>query len=157
MLKPTAPFVTSIDPIRFFDGDTLGRGIVCGLSGKLIRRCIIRTRGEAASEYGALHFDESYTFDDGSPDDTMHWAISRGAVDAFDASEISVFGKVQSQLNGTRWKLGFNRQSPPPAKEPRFRYEVCFDQVSEDVVTKLVRITLLGVPVARMWAYHRRT
>ena len=156
MLKPAHPFVNSIDPMRFFDGETIGHGIVCGMGGKLIRRCIIKTTGEAASEYGAMHFDENYIFDDGSPDDTMHWAVSRGSVDAFDASEISVFGKVKSQLTGSRWKIAFDCQSPPPAKEPRFRYEVCFDQVTEDVVTKLVRIKLFGVPVARMWAYHQR-
>lgn len=155
MLKPDHPFVAAFDPMAFFGRPTLGHGIVRDLTGRVVRRCIIETRAENATEYGALHFDETYLFDDGSPPDEMHWVVRREGPESFDAKEISVFGPLHSKLRGPEWKLRFHRQPAPPSRDPRMLYDVTFNQIVPELVTKQVNLRLLGVTIARMWAFHR--
>ena len=156
MLQAASPFVTTFDPIAFFASKTVGQGVVLGPTGRVMKRVIIETEGEEASEFGVLNFDERYLFDDGTPEDLMHWAIRRPSPEVFDVSEVSVVGPMRSVLKGTQWWVAFARQPPPPSKTPAMRYEATFNQVSEDVVTKRVKVKLLGLTVGVLWGHHRR-
>ena len=156
MLQAATPFITTFDPVGFFAGKTLGHGVVLGPTGRVLKRVVIETEGEEASEPGVLNFDERYVFDDGTPEDLMHWAVRRPSPDVFDVSEVSVLGPLRSTLRGSEWKVVFTRQPAPPSKTPSMRYEAIFNQVSDDVVTKRVKVKLFGLPVGVLWGYHRK-
>ena len=148
-------FPKDFDPFDFFEGRTAGAGVILGPFGRVIRRCTIVTDGQPNSEFAALHFDETYAYDDGSPDDVMHWAVTR-ASGAFEAAEPSVVGRVSARLDGPRWRVDFRRHLRPPNSGPVVLYRADFTQVSHDLVLKSVAISLLGVTVARLQGFHRQ-
>lgn len=139
----------AFDPVAFFTGRTLGAGVVTDFTGRVVRRCTIETRGEISAEFGSLHFDERYLFDDGTPDDVMNWALAwRGS--EFEAREPSVDGALTSAVEGPTWRLKFKRLQSPPLV-----YHVAFHLTEADLVLKQVELKRLGFTLARMAAYHR--
>lgn len=142
-------FPGDFDPVRFFQTPTLGAAAVVDFTGRLVRRCVIETQGELSESYGALHFDERYMFDDGSPEDVMHWAVSWSG-ERFEAHEPSVVGEVKSKLEGCRWRVVFQRVSPAT-----LTFDATFLQVQEDTVLKLVQIKRFGLTLARLQGFHR--
>ena len=143
-------FSQTFDPLQFFQLPTLGSGAVIDLTGRLVRRCIIETRGEPSPEFGALHFDERYIYDDGTPDDVMHWAVNRVG-ERLEAHEPSVEGAVASTLDGVRWRVVFRRMEPAA-----LTFDVTFIQVAPDTVIKLVKLKRFGLTLARLHGFHRQ-
>lgn len=149
MASSEGAFPTAFDPLSFFETPTLGSGVILDFTGRLVRRCIIETSSEASPEFGSLHFDERYLYDDGTADDAMHWAVSWSG-DRFEAHEPSVVGEVKSRLEGCRWRVVFQRLSPAA-----LTYDATFLQVQPDTVLKLVKIKRLGLTLARLSGFHR--
>ena len=147
-------FPQDFDPFAFFEGRTTGAGLILGPFGQVIRRCLITTEGLPNSEFAALHFDETYVYDDGSPDDVLHWAVTR-AGGAFEAAEPSVIGRVRARLDGPRWRIDFHRHLRPPTSGPVVLYQADFTLVRHDLVLKSVAISLLGATLARLQGFHR--
>ena len=150
-------FPTTFDPLAFFAGRTIGAGVVRSVTGRIVRRCRIDTQGADAAEFGALHFDEIYTFDDGSQADRMRWAVSLGADGRMQASEESVAARIDSRLRGPEWRVRFRRRARPPADGPILAYDARFSLVAPDLAMKSVTISLLGVPLATLCGFHRRS
>ena len=148
-------FPGDFDPFAFFEGRTTGAGVITDPFSRVIRRCVITTEGLPSREFAALHFDEAYVYDDGSPDDVMHWAVTR-AEGAFDAAEPSVIGKVRARLDGPRWRIDFRRHLRPPNAGPVVLYRADFTLLNHDLVMKTVAIKLFGVTVARLQGFHRQ-
>ena len=144
-----AAFPDAFDPSQFFQRPTLGSAAIVDFTGRLVRRCVIETGGEPSSEFGCLHFDERYIYDDGTPDDVMHWAVNWTG-DRFEAHEPSVVGPVKSTLGGCRWRVVFQRLSPAA-----LTFDATFLQVQPDTVLKLVKVKRFGLTLARMTGFHR--
>ena len=151
-----APFPAQFDPVAFFSSRTSGLAVIRSLTGRILRRCRIETQGTDASEFGALHFDEIYVFDDGSPEDRMRWAVRVGAEGRLDAAEESVSGPIDSRLRGSEWRVRFRRRARPPASGPILSYDARFSLVAADTVMKVVTISILGVRLATLTGFHRR-
>lgn len=152
-----SPFPTTFDPAAFFGGRTTGHGVVRSPLGRIVRRCRIETQGAEAPEFGAMHFDEIYVFDDGAPEDRMRWAVSADAGSGrLEATEESVPGPIVSRLRGPEWRVRFRRRARPPASGPLLTYDARFSLVAEDLVMKVVAVLLLGAPLATLSGFHRR-
>ncbi len=143
-------FSEKFDPLSFFEAPTFGAATVVDFTGRLLRRCTVTTQSEPNVEFGSLHFDERFTFDDGSPDDVMNWAVKH-TDQGIDAREPSVDGELWSHLDGPTWRLRFRRLSGLP-----MIYKVTFTQVTPTIVLKLVRLQRFGVTLARMDGFHER-
>jgi hypothetical protein len=137
-------FPSTFSPMEFFDRPTTGAGVISSAFGRVIRKCVVKTSAEYSEPYDAQHFDEHFIFDDGAPDDILHWAI-QGNEGNLDAAEPTVVGNIKSVLKGPRWEASFRRRLIPPLTGPLVRYKVLFTQLSRAMVLKQVKITLAGV------------
>ena len=153
---PATAFVARFDPFAFFEGRTLGDAEVRLPHGGLLRRAVVETAGKRSADFESLQFDEAYAYDDGSPPDIMHWAVTPSAEGGVEASELSVLTPVRSRLKGCEWRLSFGRRATPPNQGPLLRYRVRFTQVSEGVVLKMAKLSLMGVPMATLRGFHRK-
>ena len=107
-------FAERFDPLAFFSNPTRGAAVITDVAGRLIRRCVIETTAEPNPEFDALHFDERFHFDDGTPTDVLNWAVRWDADGKFEALEPSVDGELKSTLAGAAWKLRFRRLAGVP-------------------------------------------
>lgn len=143
------------EPDRFFLDRTRGHGVVRDFTGRLIEGCAIDTLGRWDHAIGAMHFDEVFTYDDGRVD-TLNWTFAPDPQGRMVASEASVAAPVNGWNDGADYRLRFKRADPrlPPAL--RLTYDVRFTLMEPDLALKVVRLRLLGLPVAVMTAFHRR-
>lgn len=141
-------------PEVFFLGRTEGWGVARGPTGKLQRRCRIITEGRLDEAYQAIHFDEVFTWEDGETDE-WRWAMTRGLNGGYVAAEALAGAGIQGRHEGEDYLLSFRRPLRPDGG-PRPRFTTRFTPISPGVALKTVRITILGLPVASMSAFHRR-
>ena len=143
------------EPERFFLGKTHGAGIVRDFSGKLIERCIISTQGWGSRQLGAMHFDETFTYDSGRTE-ILNWSFVPDAEGELIASEPTTIGQVQAWPDGDDYRLRFRRRGEPPLPSIPVTYDVRFSIMSPDTVLKAARLKLFGVTLGMMTAFHRR-
>jgi hypothetical protein len=148
---PSAPF----QPDQFFLSRTDGAGVVRDFSGRLLRRCVISTVGRWDHQYGAMHFDETFAFDDGHLD-TLNWTFSHDAQGRLVATEPSVTTKVRGWTEGPDYRLRFKRPGEPPLSGFDVTYDVRFTALEPTVVLKVTRLKLFGVTLGALTAYHRQ-
>lgn len=146
-----APF----QPEQFFLTRTEGAGVVRDFTGRLLRRCVISTAGRWDHQYGAMHFDETFAFDDGRID-TLNWTFSHDAQGRVVASEPSVTTKVRGWTEGADYRLRFKRPAEAPLSGIDATYDVRFTLLEPTVALKVTRLKLLGVTLGVMTAYHRQ-
>lgn len=139
-------------PETFFIGRSIGAGDVRAPGGKLLKRCLIETEGRQAPGQSGMHFDETYSFDDGSTD-VLHWMLS-GSEPDLRASEPSIIGEARTRLDGPSWRIRFKRLGGPMGLS--LTYDATFTWVSSDMVIKRTNLKLFGVTVAKLTAFHRR-
>ena len=142
-------------PDQFFLSRTDGAGVVRDFAGRLLRRCVISTIGRWDHQYGAMHFDETFAFDDGRVD-TLNWTFSRDPQGRMVASEPSVTSKVRGWRDGPDYRLRFKRPGDPPLGGLEVTYDVRFTPLERTVVLKVARLKLLGLTLGAMTAYHRQ-
>ncbi len=148
--QQTRPF----RPEVFFLGRTEGWGVARGPTGRIQRRCRIVTDGRLDEAYQAIHFDEVFSWEDGFTDE-WRWAMTRGLNGAYVAAEALAGAGIQGRYDGGDYLLSFKR--PLKAEGgPRPRFMTRFTPISAEVALKTVRITLFGVPVASLSAFHKR-
>ena len=147
--------LTAFQPDLFFLSRTEGRGLVRDLTGKLIDRCTITTLGVWEHDYGALRFDETFVYDSGVRD-TLNWTFAPDAQGRMSASEANVTGPVQGWIRGLDYHLRFKRRGGPRAERLTLTYNVRFTLMQPDLALKVVRLTLLGITLGEMTAFHRR-
>jgi hypothetical protein len=142
-------------PDLFFLGRTQGRGVVRDFAGRPVDGCEITTDGRWDHEFGAMHFDEVFTFDSG-PVDTLNWAFAPDPQGRMVASEVSVAAAVRGWSDGADYRLRFKRAGGLAPPSMQLTYDVRFSPMSQEVALKTVRLRLFGVPLAFMTAFHRR-
>ena len=143
------------EPDRFFLGSTRGGGLVRDLTGKLIDRCEITTRGWWDHQLGAMHFDETFVFESGRTD-ILNWTFRPDPQGRMTASEATALSPVQGWTDGEDYRLRFRRRGEPPLTSVYLTYDVRFSVMSPDAALKVARVKLFGVTVGVMTAFHRR-
>lgn len=136
-------------------GRTEGWGVVRDAFGRLRRRCRISTEGRWSDAYGAIHFDETYSYDDGEID-VWRWAMAPAGDGRYVGAEASVGSGISGQIVGGEYVIAFNRSLPrrPDWLRPRFNSRFC--QVGETTALKIARISLLGAPLGVLTAVHEK-
>ena len=142
-------------PEVFFLGRTQGAGVVRDPLGRIIRRCAISTHGEFSPTYGAIHFDETFTFDDGQVD-VWRWAMTPGRDGRYVAAEATVGSGIAAETRGLDCHLTFHRRAGRAHSLLAPRYATRFTLLTPDMALKRARVSLLGVPLAILTAVHRR-
>jgi hypothetical protein len=148
--QQTGPF----RPEVFFVGRTEGWGLARGPTGRTLRRCRIVTDGNIADAYRAIHFDETFHWEDGEQD-LWRWAMTRGLDGRYAAAEVLAGTGIQGRYEGPDYVLSFRRPLKPEGG-PRPRFVTRFTQISPAVALKSVKIYLFGLPVGGMTAFHKR-
>jgi len=141
-------------PERFFLGRTRGWGEVRALGGK-VTRLEVTTDGRLDGNYNALHFDETFVFDDGRVDE-WRWAMTRQRDGRYVAAEAMAGAGIVGRHDGGDYVLSFRRPLRPEGGFPTPGYRTRFTLLSEGVALKRVRVSILGLPVATMTAFHKR-
>jgi hypothetical protein len=142
-------------PDHFFLSPTRGRGVVRDFTGRLIDRCTIETAGRWDHNFGALHFDEAYSYDSGRID-VLNWAFAPDAQGRMSASEATIASPVRGWSEGGDYRLRFKRHGEPPLDKVFLTFDVRFTLMEADLALKIVRLKLFGVTLGTMNAYHRR-
>lgn len=145
----------AFQPDHFFLSRTEGRGLVRDLGGRLIDRCAITTEGAWDHDYGALHFDETFTYEDGLVD-ILRWTFAPDAQGRMSASEASVTAPVRGWTDGADYRLRFRHRGGPRVGRLQLTYNVRFTLMQPDLALKIVRLSLFGLTVGEMTAFHRR-
>ncbi len=142
-------------PETFFLGRTTGWGHVRELGGRR-RRCAITTVGDLDDTYGSLHFDETYAFDDGETQE-WRWAVTRNPDGRYVAAEaLAGPGIAGGHDRKGDYVLSFRRPVRPEGGFPTPRYTARFTQVTPVLALKVVKVSLFGLPVGVMTAFHER-
>ena len=142
-------------PEIFFVGRTEGAGAVRNALGRITRRCAISTDGEYSPTYGAIHYDQLFTYDDGRID-TWRWVMTPGRDGRYVAAEAAVGSGIAGEIRGMDCWFVFRRPIGAIGRLVRRRYAVRFTLLSADTAMMRVKVSLLGLPVAEMTAVHRR-
>lgn len=145
----------AFQPDLFFLSRTEGRGLVRDLTGRLIDRCTITTLGVWDHDYGALRFDETFVYDSGLRD-VLNWTIAPDAQGRMSASEAHVTARVHGWTRGLDYHLRFKRRGGPRAERLTLTYHVRFTLMQPDLALKVVRLSLFGLTLGEMTAFHRR-
>ncbi len=145
----------AFQPDIFFLARTEGRGVVRDLTGRVVDRCTITTVGVWDHDYGALKFDEVYAYDSGLSD-TLAWTFAPDAQGRMSASEATITAPVRGWSDGQDYRLRFRRRGGPRAEKLTLTYNVRFTLLEPELALKRARISLLGVPLAELTAFHRR-
>jgi hypothetical protein len=150
-----APDRLVFQPDHFFLSETAGRGLVRDLGGRVIDRCRIDTAGRWDHQFGAMHLDETFTYDSGRID-TLNWAYAPDAQGRMAASEISVVGPVRAWHEDGDYRLRFRRAGTPPVPSLTLTFDTRFSLMEPGLAMKFVRVQLFGVPLGTMTAFHRQ-
>jgi len=142
-------------PDHFFLAPTQGRGIVRDRFGRMIDRCEVLTQGRWDHNHGALHFDETFTYETGRVE-TLNWAFGPDAQGRMSASEASVTSPVRGWADGQDYRLRFKRPGAPPLDKAQMLYDVQFTLMEPQMAMKTAKLKLFGVTLGVMVAYHRR-
>ena len=142
-------------PEVFFLGRTEGWGVARSPTGRILRRCRVITDGRLDEAYQAIHFDEVFSWDDGENDE-WRWAMTRGLNGAYVAAEALAGAGIQGRYDGGDYLLSFRRPIPG-VRGPSPRFSTRFTLISPDVALKTVKVSMFGLPVGSLYAFHRRT
>lgn len=141
-------------PEHFFLGRTRGWGVVSPVVGRQMR-CEVTTDGRMDEVYNAVHFDETFVFDDGRVDE-WRWAMTRGRDGRYVAAEQMAGAGIVGRHDGEDYVLAFRRPLRPEGGFPTPGYRTRFTMLGPRTALKRVRVSILGVPVASMTAFHER-
>jgi hypothetical protein len=139
----------------FFLGRTEGAGVVRNYLSRATRRCAIVTEGVRHEAYDALHFDETFTYDDGEID-VWRWAMTVVAGDRYVAAEASAGSRIIGQRIGDDYALSFHRDTGAAKGVLAPRFFTRFTLLAPDLALKSARVSLLGLPIGSMTAVHRK-
>ncbi len=146
----TGPF----RPEVFFVGRTEGWGVARGPTGRAVRRCRIVTDGRLDDAYRSVQFDETFLWEDGAQD-LWRWAMTRGLDGRYVAAESLAGPGIEGRFDGPDYLLSFRRPIQPEGG-PRPRFSTRFTQISPAVALKTVRLSMMGLPLGGLTAFHKR-
>lgn len=141
-------------PEQFFLGRTRGWGMISSIDGKR-RRCEVTTDGHLEDAYQSLHFDEVFVFEDGRVEE-WRWAMTRGRDGRYVAAEQLAGAGIVGRYHRGDYVLDFRRPLKPEGGFPTPSYRTSFTLLSPRVAFKRARVSLFGLPVAELLAFHER-
>ena len=144
-----------VRPEVFFLGRTEGAGVVRNPFGGIVRRCAVTTEGVFSPAYRAIHFDETFAYDDGEVD-VWRWAMTAGADGRYVAAEAMAGAGIVGERRGGDYLISFRR---PVGKAQGWlapRFSTRFTLLSPELALKRAKVSLAGLPVGTLTAVHRR-
>jgi hypothetical protein len=150
---PAGPLV--FRPEQFFLGQTEGDGLVRNALGRVTRRCHVTTVGSASASYGAINLIETFAYDDGEVD-VWRWIMVPSRDGRYVAAEAIAGSGITGEMRGGDYRLSFRRAAGRAQGVFAPRFDTCFTLLTRDTALKLARVSLFGLPVAALTAFHRR-
>ncbi len=142
-------------PEVFFLGRTEGAAVVRDMFGRVQRRCQVVTEGARHGGYSAVHFDETFTYDDGQVD-VWRWALTVGSDGRYIAAEALAGSGMTGHRAGEDYVIAFNRPTGAARGLAAPRFVARFTLLAPEIALMRVRFGILGLPVGEMDAVHRR-
>ncbi len=146
----------AFQPETFFLGRTDGAGVVRDPFGRIVRRCRVATEGVFSPSRGAIRFEEVFTYDDGQVD-TWRWAMTAGRDGRYVAAEAVAGAGITGERHGDDYVLVFRRPVGRLAGFLAPRFHARFTLLAADTCLKRAAVTLAGVPLGVLTAFHRRS
>lgn len=100
-------------PERFFDGRLEGWAVLESLLGGLQKRATITAEGRWSEAEQAVHFTETYRFDDGHQD-TLKWTIRKLGDGKYSGDEARLDGTADGDQAGCAFHWRYTRGTPQP-------------------------------------------
>jgi len=142
-------------PEAFFLGRTDGAGVVRDPFGKVVRRCRVTTQGVFDRAHQAIQFDETFAYDDGETD-VWRWVMSAGRDGRYVAAEMHAGAGITGERRGGDYLISFRRPVGKASGMLAPRFHTRFTLLTPDVALKHAQVSLLGLPVGALTAFHRR-
>ncbi|MFI4933366.1 MAG: DUF3833 family protein [Caulobacterales bacterium] len=142
-------------PEVFFLGHTQGAGVVRDPFGRVVRRCQVSTEGVFSPTYGAIHFDETFVYDDGEVD-VWRWAMTAGRDGRYVAAEVLAGAGITGERRGGDYLISFRRPVGKATGPLAPRFATRFTLLAEDLALKTAKVSLFGLPLGVLTAVHRR-
>lgn len=142
-------------PETFFVGRTEGWAEARALLGGPSRRARVITEGHLEGAYNALHFTETFEWENG-PADIWRWVMTRGLDGRYVATEALAGAGIVGRHEGGDYLLEFSRPLAANNRLIRGGYATRFSMLGPRVALKRVRLSLLGVPLAVLIGEHHR-
>jgi hypothetical protein len=142
-------------PERFFEGRTEGGGLVRDLFGRVLRRCTIVTEGAWNEAKHAIQLEERFAYDDGELD-IWRWVMSPGREGHYMAAEAKIGSGVTGLRDGVDYVLRFRRPVGKASGALAPSFHTRFTPVTADLVIKVSKVSLYGLPLGSLHAVHRR-
>jgi|SRR5271169_1427316 len=142
-------------PELFFLGRTEGAGVVRDPFGRIVRRCRIVTEGAFDPAHQAIHFDETYSYDDGEVD-VWRWVMTGGRDGRYVAAEAKAGAGITGERRGADYLISFRRPVGRATGLLAPRFSTRFTLLAPDLALKRAVVSILGLPVGALTAAHRR-
>ncbi|HUZ14179.1 MAG TPA: DUF3833 family protein [Caulobacteraceae bacterium] len=142
-------------PEVFFLGRTEGAGVLRDAFGRVLRRCSIVTDGVFSPAYGALHFDETYSYEDGEVD-VWRWAMTAGADGRYMAAEALAGTGIVGERRGGDYLVSFRRPLGRSRGLIWPRFATRFTLLAPEIALKQARVSIAGFPAGALTAVHRK-
>jgi hypothetical protein len=142
-------------PEAFFLGRTEGAGKVYDLFGRLVRRCRIATLGALLTDRATLQLEEAFVYDDGEVD-VWRWLMSPGRNGRYVIAEARAGAGIAGEVRGGDFQLAFRRPVGRATGWLAPRFSTRFTLLDPDLALKRADASLLGAPLGRLLAIHRR-
>ncbi|MFC0242780.1 DUF3833 family protein [Rhodopseudomonas telluris] len=98
-------------PEEFFNGRLEGWGVLESLIGGLQKRATITAEGKWDAATQAVHFTETYRFDDGHVD-TLQWTIRKLGPGKYSGTEPRLDGEASGEQAGCAFHWQYTRETP---------------------------------------------
>ena len=142
-------------PETFFVGRTEGGGVVRDAFGRVVRRCSVVTEGAWNQAKHSISFDETFTYDDGEID-IWRWVMSPGRDGRYVAAEAQIGTGVEGRRVGHDYVLTFRRPIGKASGVFTPHYQTRFTPMAAELVLKIAKVSLFGLPLGALTAVHRR-
>jgi hypothetical protein len=142
-------------PETFFLGRTEGAGMTRDPFGRIGRRCRITTEGAFSAAHGSIQFEETFAYDDGEVD-VWRWAIRASHDGRYVAAEAKAGAGIAGERRGEDYVLSFRRPVGKATGLLAPSFTTSFTLLAPELALKQVRVSLYGVPVGSLTAFHRR-
>jgi hypothetical protein len=146
---------TSFRPEAFFVGRTEGAGLVRDPFGRVVRRCRVVTHGVFERSHSAIHFDETFHYDDGETDE-WRWVMTASRDGRYVAREAVAGAGITGERSGADYVLSFRRPVGPAKGALAPRFDTRFTLLAPDLALKVARVSLAFLPLGVVTAVHRR-
>jgi len=142
-------------PEVFFLGRTEGAGVTRDVLDRVVRRFTITTTGVFDPAHRAIHFDETFAYDDGEVE-LWRWVMAPGRGGRYVAAEARAGAGIAGERRGPDYLISFRRPHGKARGLLAPHFSARFTLLAPDIALRRANVSLLGVPVGALHAVHRR-